>query len=198
MFISGKAFWNTLKLRFEQFNVRFYWFLTPFLQYLVLEFADTWPWMSLKSPWIWLFLTCTNPGKQGCCQAVIRMCSHSLFPVLCNMFLYGDKTYNTFCLWKHHVNLLLQNIRSVINLRGVSTDKKYNLFPVVVTSMEQVVITLFTRLTTVTDFLQVVPTTLNHWYRLCSWQVATVYERVVIYLLTTCCVQTSDCDLNSD
>jgi hypothetical protein len=50
-----------IKLRFEQFNVRFYWFLTPSLQYLVLEFADTWPWMSLKSPWIWLFLTCTNP-----------------------------------------------------------------------------------------------------------------------------------------
>jgi hypothetical protein len=61
MFISDKAVWNSLKLRFEQLNVRFYWFLTPFLQYLVLEFADTWPWMSLKSPWIWLFLTCTNP-----------------------------------------------------------------------------------------------------------------------------------------
>jgi hypothetical protein len=59
--------------------------------------------------------------------------------------LHGDKTYNTFCLWKHHVNLLLQNFRSVspriistdedqglqiesfavINLRGVSTNKKY-------------------------------------------------------------------------
>jgi hypothetical protein len=23
--------------------------------------TDTWPWMSLKSLWIWLFLTCTNP-----------------------------------------------------------------------------------------------------------------------------------------
>jgi hypothetical protein len=31
--------------------------------------------------------------------------------------LHGDKTYNTFCLWKHHVN-------AVINLRGVSTNKK--------------------------------------------------------------------------
>jgi hypothetical protein len=39
---------------FKKFNVRFYWFLTPFLQYLVLEFADTWP-------WIWIVLTCTNP-----------------------------------------------------------------------------------------------------------------------------------------
>ena len=27
--------------------------------------------------------------------------------------LHGDKTYNTFCLWKHHVNLLLQSFRSV-------------------------------------------------------------------------------------
>ena len=53
MFISDLI----IKLRFEQFNVRFCWFLTPSLQYLVLEFADTWPWMSLKSPWIWLFLT---------------------------------------------------------------------------------------------------------------------------------------------
>ena len=32
-----------------------------YIQYLILEFANTWPWMSLKSPWIWLFLTCTNP-----------------------------------------------------------------------------------------------------------------------------------------
>ena len=60
--------------------------------------------------------------------------------------LHGDKTYNTFCLWKHHVNLLLQSFRSVstrllalikiraygskaliavINLRDVSTNKKY-------------------------------------------------------------------------
>jgi hypothetical protein len=29
--------------------------------------------------------------------------------------------YNTFCLWKHHVNLLL-------HLRGVSTNKKYYMF----------------------------------------------------------------------
>jgi hypothetical protein len=68
----------------------------------------------------------------------------------CNKFfvgLHGDKTHNTFCLWKHHVNLLLQIFRSVspdlhiistdedpglrikrftvINLRGVSTNKKY-------------------------------------------------------------------------
>jgi hypothetical protein len=28
--------------------------------------------------------------------------------------LHGDKTYNTFLLWKHHVNLLLQSSRSVI------------------------------------------------------------------------------------
>ena len=61
MFVSV---WNSLKLRFEKFNVRFYWCLTPFLQYLVLEFADTCPWISLKSPWIWLFLTCTNPVYQ--------------------------------------------------------------------------------------------------------------------------------------
>ena len=59
--ISDKAVWNSLKLPFEQFNVRFYWFPPPFLQYLTLEFANTWPWMSLKSPCIWLFLTCTNP-----------------------------------------------------------------------------------------------------------------------------------------
>ena len=56
--------------------------------------------------------------------------------------LHGDKTYNTFCLWKHHVNLLLlvklSHISStdedhglriesfaVINLRGVSTNKRY-------------------------------------------------------------------------
>jgi hypothetical protein len=52
MFISDKAVWNSLKLRFEEFNVRFYSFLTTFLQYLVLEFADTWP---------WLFLSCTSP-----------------------------------------------------------------------------------------------------------------------------------------
>ena len=34
--------------------------------------------------------------------------------------LHGDKTYNTFCLWKHHVNKF-----AVIHLRGVSTNKKY-------------------------------------------------------------------------
>jgi hypothetical protein len=67
MFISDKAVWNSVKLRFEQFNVRFYWFLTPSLQYLVLKFADTWASMSLKSPWIWIFLTCTNPS---CCNAL--------------------------------------------------------------------------------------------------------------------------------
>jgi hypothetical protein len=62
MFISDKAVWNSLKLRFEKFNfMRFYWLLIPFLQYLVLEYTDTWPWISLKSPWIWLSLTCTNP-----------------------------------------------------------------------------------------------------------------------------------------
>jgi hypothetical protein len=33
--------------------------------------------------------------------------------------LHGDKTYDTFRLWKHHVNAL-------INLRGVSTNKKYS------------------------------------------------------------------------
>ena len=33
--------------------------------------------------------------------------------------LHGDKTYDTFRLWKHHVN-------AVINLRGVSTNKKYS------------------------------------------------------------------------
>jgi hypothetical protein len=65
MFISDKAVWNSLKLHFEQFIIRVYWFLTPFLQYLVLEFADTWPWMSLKSPWIWIFLACTNPDSSN-------------------------------------------------------------------------------------------------------------------------------------
>jgi hypothetical protein len=57
--------------------------------------------------------------------------------------LHGDKTYNTFCLWKHHVNLLLpkafdhiistdedpglriESFAVMINLRGVSTNKKY-------------------------------------------------------------------------
>ena len=53
MFISDKAVWNSLKLPFDNFNVRFYWFLTPFDQYVVLAFADTWPWMSLKSPWMY-------------------------------------------------------------------------------------------------------------------------------------------------
>jgi hypothetical protein len=62
MFISDKTVWNSLKLRFEQFNVTLYWFLTPSVQCLVLEFADAWSWMSLKSPWIWLSLICTNPG----------------------------------------------------------------------------------------------------------------------------------------
>jgi hypothetical protein len=38
----------------------------PFCQYLVLGIVDTWPWMSLKSPWIWLFLTCTNPVLRNC------------------------------------------------------------------------------------------------------------------------------------
>jgi hypothetical protein len=45
--------------------------------------------------------------------------------------LHGDKTYNTFCLWKRHVNLLLQSFLglriesfAVINLRGVSTNTK--------------------------------------------------------------------------
>jgi hypothetical protein len=51
---------SCLKLRFEQFNVTFYWSLTP-SQYLLLGFTDTWPWMSLESPWIWLSLTCSNP-----------------------------------------------------------------------------------------------------------------------------------------
>jgi hypothetical protein len=60
-------FFMNFYIRFEQFNVTFYWFLTPSLQYLVLEFADTWLWMSLKSPWIWLsdmyepWLTLTEP-----------------------------------------------------------------------------------------------------------------------------------------
>jgi hypothetical protein len=58
--VYDKAVWNSLKLGFEQFNVIFYWFITPSLQYLVLEFVDTWPWIVLKSPWIWLFLTFTN------------------------------------------------------------------------------------------------------------------------------------------
>jgi hypothetical protein len=30
-------------------KLQFYWFLTPSPQYLVLEFADIWPWMSLKT-----------------------------------------------------------------------------------------------------------------------------------------------------
>jgi hypothetical protein len=67
MFISDLI----IKLRFEQFNVIFCWFLTPSLQYLVLEFADTWPWMSLKSPWVWLFLTCTNPATNTCTEQPI-------------------------------------------------------------------------------------------------------------------------------
>ena len=46
MFISDKAVGNSLKLRFEQFNVTFYLFLTPSLRYLVLEFADICPWMT--------------------------------------------------------------------------------------------------------------------------------------------------------
>jgi hypothetical protein len=60
-------FFMNFYIRFEQFNVTFYWFLTPSLRYLVLEFADTWLWMSLKSPWIWLsdmyepWLTLTEP-----------------------------------------------------------------------------------------------------------------------------------------
>jgi hypothetical protein len=65
------------------------------------------------------------------------------------------------------------------------------LFPVVVTSLEQVVINLFTRLMTVTDLLQVVPTRLIY-----SLFVTGCYELVVINLLraedirlggTTCC-----------
>ena len=41
--------------------------------------------------------------------------------------------YNTFCLWKHHVNLLLQSFRSVysfavINLRSLSTKRRYYVF----------------------------------------------------------------------
>jgi hypothetical protein len=49
MFISDLF----IKLRFEQFNVRFCWFLTPSLQYLVLEFADTWPWKVLEFDSSW-------------------------------------------------------------------------------------------------------------------------------------------------
>jgi hypothetical protein len=54
----------TLKLRFEQFNVRFYWFLTPFLQYLVPQFADTWPWKVLEFDFSWhlrtpIHITCS-------------------------------------------------------------------------------------------------------------------------------------------
>ena len=37
----------------------------------------------------------------------------------------GIEICNTFCLWKHHLNLLLH---AVINLRGVSTNKKYCMF----------------------------------------------------------------------
>jgi hypothetical protein len=59
-----------------------------------------------------------------------------------NDFFNRCKLHNTFCLLEHHVNLLLQSFRShiistdedpglrvqsfaVINLRGVSTNKKY-------------------------------------------------------------------------
>jgi hypothetical protein len=42
---------------FEQFNVTFYWFLTSSLQYLVLEFVDTWPWMSFLT-----YILCTILG----------------------------------------------------------------------------------------------------------------------------------------
>ena len=59
------------------------------------------------------------------------------------------------------------------------------LFPVVVTSLEQVVINLFTRLMMVPDLLQVVPTRLIQVVRNRS-----CYELVVINLLTTCCLQT--------
>jgi hypothetical protein len=38
--------------------------------------------------------------------------------------LHGDETLNTFCLWKHHVNLLLQSFRSVSpDLHHSSTDE---------------------------------------------------------------------------
>jgi hypothetical protein len=42
-----KVVWNSLKLPFVQFNVTFYWFLTPF-QPLVLEFPGVY---GLGSPW---------------------------------------------------------------------------------------------------------------------------------------------------
>ena len=60
----------TLKLCFEQFNVRFYWFLTPFLQYLVLQFADTWPWKVLEFDFSWhvrtpIHITCSPSEIRG-------------------------------------------------------------------------------------------------------------------------------------
>jgi hypothetical protein len=60
MIISDKAVWNSLNLRFEQFNVTLYWFLTPSFQCLVLEFADTWPWKVLEFDSFWYVRTLYN------------------------------------------------------------------------------------------------------------------------------------------
>jgi hypothetical protein len=52
-------------------------------------------------------------------EKLVRPCSHNyninieVFNNINRKGLHGDKTYNTFCLWKHHVNLLLQSFRSV-------------------------------------------------------------------------------------
>jgi hypothetical protein len=65
MFISHKAVWNSLKFRFEQFNVTFYLFLTPFLQYLVLELHDACPWIVFADAWPWHMALTPKLGRQG-------------------------------------------------------------------------------------------------------------------------------------
>jgi hypothetical protein len=60
MLISDKAVWNSLKLRLfwtihDQRHILLISNAFSSVYYLVLD-----TWMSLESPWIWVFLPCTN------------------------------------------------------------------------------------------------------------------------------------------
>ena len=77
--------------------------------------------------------------QQICSNAVPTTCQQNVFALLvpssltsCQLSTYYTvvelnrlvTSYNTFCLWKHHVNLLLQSFRSVRNIYVVFPQTK--------------------------------------------------------------------------
>ena len=73
----------------------------------------TWPWMSLKSPWIWLFLTCINPAYN-----IFRSCSILQFRFKCFTSTFTELVRFLWWLlvwWLSHAKILKSTQEKTLN-----------------------------------------------------------------------------------